>query len=145
MWGQPVVRLAARHPRALHYARLALAGLPAGRPGVARFDDNPLATLVAAAPAEADRVARAVLGKVLDLPQKERARLIETLERWFAAAGSAAETGRHLYCHANTVRYRLRRVEELTGRSLQAPRTVADFGAALQALRVLPVLPDRAP
>ncbi|TJZ59348.1 PucR family transcriptional regulator [Streptomyces piniterrae] len=125
-------------PQALHYARLALAGLPAGRPGVARFDDNPVAMLVAAAPVEAARVARTVLSRILDLPDEERERLVETLEQWFAAAGSAAEAGRLLYCHANTVRYRLRRVEELTGRSLQDPCAVADFRAALQALRVVP-------
>ncbi|MGW2889843.1 PucR family transcriptional regulator [Streptomyces griseoruber] len=122
-------------PQALRFARLALAGLPGTGPGVARFDDNPLAMLVAAAPAEAAHLTEVVLRPVLALPAAERARLLTTLEHWFAAAGSAADTARTLFVHPNTVRYRLRRVEELTGRSLSDPRTTADLGAALLAVR----------
>ncbi|MER5450989.1 helix-turn-helix domain-containing protein [Streptomyces sp. NPDC002766] len=120
-------------PQALRFARLALAGLPGDGPGVARFDDNPLAMLVAAAPAEAAHLMNRVLKPVLDLPGLERTRLMETLESWFAAGGSAATAAQRLYVHPNTVRYRLRRVEELTGRSLSDPHTVADLGAALLA------------
>ncbi|WP_417198272.1 helix-turn-helix domain-containing protein [Streptomyces stelliscabiei] len=61
--------------------------------------------------------------------------MLQTLEHWFAAAGSATEAGRSLFVHPNTVRYRLRRVEELTGRSLTDPRAVAHIGAALLAVR----------
>jgi hypothetical protein len=122
-------------PQALRFARLALAGLPGSGPGVARFDDNPLAMLVAAAPAEAAHLVETVLRPVLDLPVVERARLLETVEHWFAAAGSAAEAAATLFVHPNTVRYRLRRVEELTGRSLTDPRAVAELGAALAAVR----------
>lgn len=122
-------------PQALRFARLALAGLPGGGPGVARFDDNPLAMLVAAAPAEATHLMNVVLKPVLDLPGLERTRLLDTLEHWFDAGSSAATTAQRLYVHPNTVRYRLRRVEELTGRSLSDPHTVADLGAALLAAR----------
>ncbi|MFJ8111253.1 PucR family transcriptional regulator [Streptomyces sp. NPDC096132] len=122
-------------PQALRFARLALAGLPGAGPGVARFDDNPLAMLVAAAPAEAAHLTEVVLAPLLVLPAVERARLLTTLEHWFAAAGSAADTARTLFVHPNTVRYRLRRVEELTGRSLSDPRTAADLGAALLSVR----------
>ncbi|WP_229852976.1 PucR family transcriptional regulator [Streptomyces albospinus] len=94
--------------------------------------------LVAAAPDEAGRIARAVLEGVLQLPAGERDRLLETLECWFAAAGSTADAARFLYCHRNTVRYRLHRIEELTGRSLRDPRTVADLAVALHALRLTP-------
>ncbi|MEU5048941.1 helix-turn-helix domain-containing protein [Streptomyces sp. NPDC021096] len=125
-------------PQALRYARLALAALPRGKPGVSYFDDDPVAMLVVAAPAEAGRLVRAVFGEVFGMPPDERERLLETLEHWFSAGGSAVETGRRLYCHPNTVRYRLRGLEKLTGRSLQDPCTVRDFGAALRALRVLP-------
>lgn len=58
-------------------------------------------------------------------------------EHWYACGGSATEAGRRLYIHANTVRYRRRRVEELTGRSLDDPQAILDLGAALQALPVL--------
>ncbi|AJF69296.1 transcriptional regulator, Fis family protein [Streptomyces vietnamensis] len=122
-------------PQALRFARLALAGLEGTGPGVARFDDNPLAMVVAAAPAEATHLMEVVLRPVLDLPAAERSRLLRTLEHWFAAAGSAGAAARSLFVHPNTVRYRLRRVEELTGRSLSDPRATADIGAALLAVR----------
>ncbi|MCU1646151.1 MAG: transcriptional regulator, Fis family protein [Nocardia sp.] len=125
-------------PQALHFARLALTGLR-GRTGVARFDDNPLAMLIAAAPVEAERMVRVQLGPLLRLPFEERRRLLETLENWYAAGGSAAATAGRMYLHANTVRYRLRRVEELTRRSLTDPATVTEFGTALQALAVLEI------
>lgn len=122
-------------PQALRFARLALAGLRSGSTGVARFDDNPLAMVVAAAPAEAAHLVAAVLQPVIDLPAPERNRLLKTLEHWFAAAGSAGAAAQSLFVHPNTVRYRLRRVEELTGRSLSDPRATADIGAALLAVR----------
>ncbi|MEE1759832.1 MULTISPECIES: PucR family transcriptional regulator [unclassified Streptomyces] len=122
-------------PQALRFARLALAGLRGDGPGVARFDDDPLAMVVAAAPAEAAHLVDVVLRPVVDLPVVERARLLRTLEHWFAAAGSATAAARSLFVHPNTVRYRLRRVEELTARSLSDPRAVAHIGTALLAVR----------
>ncbi|KAB1148877.1 PucR family transcriptional regulator [Streptomyces luteolifulvus] len=122
-------------PQALRFARLALAGLRGTGPGVARFDDDPLAMVVVAAPAEAAHLVEVVLRPLINLPAAERARLLETLEHWYAAAGSATDAARSLFVHPNTVRYRLRRIEELTGRSLSDPRAAADIGAALLAVR----------
>lgn len=128
-------------PRALRLARLALAGSRGRAAGVARFEDTPVALLVAASPDEAARVGREVFARLLELPSDEQSRLLDTLEHWFKAGGSAADAAGRLYCHRNTVRYRLRKLEELTGRSLQDPRAVADLAIALGALRVLP--PER--
>ncbi|MET8779807.1 helix-turn-helix domain-containing protein [Nocardia sp. NPDC004654] len=75
--------------------------------------------------------------RLLALPYDERTRLLETLETWFGAGGSAAATCERLYLHANSVRYRLRRIEELTGRPLADPAAVRDLGAALEALPML--------
>ncbi|MFE2009783.1 PucR family transcriptional regulator [Streptomyces sp. NPDC059491] len=122
-------------PQALRFARLALGGLRGTGPGVARFDDDPLAMVVAAAPVEAAHLRELVLRPLLDLPAAERSRLLRTLEHWFSAAGSAGGAARSLFVHPNTVRYRLRRVEQLTGRSLSDPRAAADIGAALLAVR----------
>jgi PucR-like helix-turn-helix protein/diguanylate cyclase with GGDEF domain len=124
-------------PRALHYARLVLGSLPAGAPVVAQFEETPLRVLAAAAPEAAGALVQAVLGPVLDLPAQDRATLLETLQAWFDAGGSAVETGRRIYCHPNTVRYRLRRLQEHTGRSLEDPKAVAELLAALDALRLL--------
>jgi PucR C-terminal helix-turn-helix domain/GGDEF-like domain len=124
-------------PRAVHYARLVLDSLPAGAPAVGQFEETPLRVLTAAAPDAAGALVRTVLGPVLDLPPQERSSLLHTLEAWFDAGGSAVETGKRIYCHPNTVRYRLRRLQERTGRSLDDPRAVAELLAALDALRLM--------
>lgn len=43
--------------------------------------------------------------------------LLETLDAFFAASGVLESTARELFVHPNTVRYRLKRVAELTGLS----------------------------
>ena len=132
----PVYRSLGETPRALHYARLVLASLPPGAPAVAQFEQTPLRVLAAAAPDAAAELARTVLGPVLDLPAQDRSSLLGTLQAWFDAGGSAVEAGKRIYCHPNTVRYRLRRLQEHTGRSLDDPRAVAELLAALDALRL---------
>ena len=127
-------------PRAVRLARIAMQNLAA--PGVAQFDDSPLGVLVAADPAVARDVAARVLGRLLALDAEDRAGLLATVEAWLDAGGSATAAGQALFCHPNTVRYRLRRVEELTGRSVDVPRAAAELAVALQALRVFPALAD---
>jgi PucR C-terminal helix-turn-helix domain/GGDEF-like domain len=127
-------------PRAVRLARIAMQNLSA--PGVAQFDDSPLGALVAADPAVARDVVARVLGRLLALDAEDRASLLATVEAWLDAGGSATAAGQALFCHPNTVRYRLRRVEELTGRSVDVPRAAAELTVALQALRVFPALGD---
>jgi len=125
-------------PRAVRLARIAMQNLQA--PGVAQFDDSPLGVLVAADPAVARDLVLRVFGRLLALD--DRAVLLATVEAWLDAGGSATAAGQALFCHPNTVRYRLRRVEELTGRSVDVPRAAAELAVALQALRVFPALAE---
>jgi DNA-binding PucR family transcriptional regulator len=85
------------------------------------------------------------LGEVLTVPADDRDTLLSTVGEWFDASGSTAGTAERLFCHANTVRYRLRRLEKLTGRSLEDPRDIADIRAAIVALRLLPGLDRQLP
>jgi hypothetical protein len=117
--------------------RLVLGSLPAGAPAVAQFEQTPLRVLAAAAPDAAGELVRTVLGPILELPTQDRSSLLSTLQAWFEAGGSAVETGKRIYCHPNTVRYRLRRLQEHTGRSLDDPKAVAELLAALDALRLV--------
>jgi PucR-like helix-turn-helix protein/diguanylate cyclase with GGDEF domain len=128
-------------PRTLHFARIALASSPPGSKDVTHFDDAPLSVVVASAPETAIRVARTILGPLLDLPRDERSLLLDTLATWFTSRGSATITAQKLYCHANTVRHRLHRIELQTGRSLDDPSAVAELRVALETIRWLP-LPD---
>ncbi len=117
---------------AFKLARTALAASTAADP-VTVFDRSPL-TMAALADAEvAHRVVQVVLGELEDLPRDDRDVLLDTLAAWSTHNGSASETAVHLYCHPNTVRYRLRRLEERTGRSLTKPRAVAELVLALEA------------
>jgi len=131
------------------YARLADTGWAVGLAAVARacsppgtvavntLEDRPIATLVSAGRAVAEQVARAVIGPVLALDAADRALLLETLEVWFDAGGSAAEAGQRMFCHRNTVRNRLQRLEELTGRSLSDPTATSELRVALEVVRLL--------
>ncbi|GGZ51148.1 hypothetical protein GCM10010387_51910 [Streptomyces inusitatus] len=114
-------------------ALIALGTVSAGAPGVALYGEDPLATLVASAPDTAIEVAEELLHGVLILPETERDTLLSTLDGWFTAGGSTAEAARALFCHRNTVRYRLRRIEELTGLSVSDPRASAQLLMALHA------------
>jgi hypothetical protein len=131
-------------PHALHVARLTLASLPPA-PALGQFEDSPMAALVAASPRTAHDLVESVLGEVLTVPADDRDTLLSTVGAWFDASGSTAGTAERLFCHANTVRYRLRRLEKLTGRSLEDPRDIADIRAAIVALRLLPGLDRQLP
>lgn len=48
--------------------------------------------------------------------------LLVTLEAWFAEGASVEGTARRLFVHPNTVRYRLGRIEDVTGYAPQDPR-----------------------
>ncbi|SNX66229.1 PucR-like helix-turn-helix protein [Streptomyces sp. TLI_55] len=123
-------------PRALHLARTALAEIPVGTTDVRPFSSSPLAALLAHDPDEGRRLADRVLGAVLDLPPEDRDALLSTLHAFLHHGGSAERAARFLHCHPNTVRYRLNRIRELTGRSLQDPLALAELATAAQAVRL---------
>src|SRR5256714_1289627 len=93
--------------------------------------------LGAGAPDASATVARAILGPILALPAAECDVLLGTLRAWFAEDGATSVAAEKLHVHRNTVRYRLRRVEELTGRSLTQPTGIAELHLALEAARIL--------
>lgn len=123
-------------PRALHLARTSLAEIPAGKTDVRMFSTSPLSALIAYDPDEGRRLATEVLGAVLDLPPEDRDALLDTLHAYLHHGGSADRAARVLHCHANTVRYRLNRLRELTGRSLNDPLALAELATAEQAVRL---------
>jgi hypothetical protein len=121
----------------LRLARLALEHQGPGA-GVEQFSDSPLSMLVASAPDAALDAARSVLGSLLDLRAEDRDLLISTLLTWLDVDGSASAAGAALSVHPNTVRYRLRRIEQATGRSLSAPAQLAELVTAVRAWSELP-------
>jgi purine catabolism regulator len=114
-------------------ARLALdflsrTGAPPGR--VLRFEDFELidALLSATDPAEL----RARVDLVLE-PLRDHPQLLESLMAYLSADQNINAAAEALHVHPNSLRYRLGRVEELLGRSLRSPATMADLYVALRA------------
>ncbi|TSD99663.1 PucR family transcriptional regulator [Skermania sp. ID1734] len=123
---------------ALRLARLALAAKSSDHSLVSVFEDSPLAYAAVSSPEVMERIGRSVLGGLNALPDEERAILVETFRAWLDAGGSANETAARIYVHPNTVRHRLHRIEEHTGRSLSRPKDVAELCLAFEIDRRLP-------
>ena len=105
---------------------------------VRRFDDTPLATLVAAAPATAGRIARQVLGGCWRCAATSRACCWRPWRPGWWPAGRPPRPPRGCSSTPDTVRHRLRRIAQRTGRDLDQSIAVAELSAALHAVRLLP-------
>jgi DNA-binding PucR family transcriptional regulator len=91
--------------------------------------------LLAAVPDEVRRAfAARVLEPVLDYDARTGAGLRETLEAFLECSGSWSRAAQRLHLHVNTVRYRIGRVEELTGRNLAELADRVDVYLALRSL-----------
>jgi hypothetical protein len=73
-----------------------------------------------------------LLGPLLAYDDQHRAELLPTLREFLACSGSWNACAARMYVHVNTVRYRIRRVEELTGRDLSRLDDQVDFFLALR-------------
>ncbi|MFD3699181.1 PucR family transcriptional regulator [Streptomyces sp. NPDC058646] len=131
----PVVEAPAGLARARRLAALALRAAPASEgPRTALLDELLPAALVASQAELASRLRQVVLGPVLALPAEDCRVLVTTLGTWLACRGSTAQAAQRLYCHRNTVSNRLRRVEQLTGRTLADPAHVVELALAHAAV-----------
>jgi hypothetical protein len=74
-----------------------------------------------------------VLGSVLDYDKAHDTQLRETLETFLAHSGSWSRTAVAMHLHVNTVRYRVARVAELTGRDLARLEDRVDLLLALHS------------
>ncbi|MFF7095487.1 PucR family transcriptional regulator [Streptomyces rubradiris] len=119
-------------------ADLALSLCPA-EGGTVRLAEQLPAAMVVSAPELAASLTERVLGPLAGLEPADADVLVETLAAWLACDGSAQRAGERLYCHRNTVLNRLRRYEQLTGRSLARPSDVVEISLALTARRLPPL------
>ncbi|MEU8823589.1 helix-turn-helix domain-containing protein [Streptomyces sp. NPDC048636] len=98
-------------------------------------DRDPLAIAAAGAPQVMRAVARTTLGALDRVAERDRSLLLDTFAAWLDADGSADRAAAALFCHPNTVRHRLRRLQDQTGRSLSRPRELAELTLALEVDR----------
>jgi DNA-binding PucR family transcriptional regulator len=123
---------------ALRFARLAVTGKPSGDSLITAFQDTPLAVAAVSAPEVMEKIKSSVLRRLIELPTAERTILLDTFQAWLQEGGSANETATKIFCHPNTVRHRLRRIEELTDRSLSRPLDIAELCLAFEVEQRLP-------
>lgn len=123
---------------ALDEARFALrAARAAGTPvSVVGSDDvTSHVVLLATVPDDVRRTfAQRVLGPVVEHDRRTGGELVATLSTFLACSCSWARTAAELHLHVNTVRYRIERVEALTGRDLSRLEDRVDALLALKSL-----------
>jgi DNA-binding PucR family transcriptional regulator len=89
--------------------------------------------LLASVPAPVLRSLRdRLLGPLAAYDDTHNAELVATLRLFLACDGSWSACAARMYVHVNTVRYRISRVEALTGRDLSALADRVDFFLALR-------------
>ncbi|MEO8093097.1 MAG: PucR family transcriptional regulator ligand-binding domain-containing protein [bacterium] len=124
--------------RAFHEARCALEATSLSNgdaPDVASHDDLGAFTLLLAL--QDDDALRAYSDGLLDpIERTEGAyggELLRSLEAFIENNGNWERAARTLYCHRHTLRYRIRKVEELTGRDLGRATDRIELWLALRA------------
>jgi DNA-binding PucR family transcriptional regulator len=117
-------------PDSLRDAEIAIKRLGHAEARLLDFDDFDLATLVVSE-APAERIQPKVEQFVAVL--RENPGLHEAVVSYFQHGMDAMRTAEAMHLHHNSLRYRLGRVEQLLGRSLKDPATIASLYIALVA------------
>lgn len=105
-----------------HHALAAATSLPEGTDAVADISERLPEALIAGSPELTALLVDETIRPLLHLEGVTREALLETLVAAVRHGGSPTAAAEDLVCHRNTVVYRLKRIEKLTGRSLEDPR-----------------------
>jgi len=120
-------------PAAAQAGPPAQAGPNAGAPAGAEPEPPLHELLLASVPTPVLRSLRdRLLGPLRDYDDRHNAELMTTLRSFLACDGSWSACASRMYVHVNTVRYRIGRIEALTGRDLSALADRVDFFLALR-------------
>jgi purine catabolism regulator len=137
--------------RAFHEARCALEALTLGmaadaaggngatRPRLGTYKDlGSFQLLLSLQDDEALRLfCDSILGAIEASEGHYGGELMRSLEAFIEENGQWERAARRLYCHRHTLRYRIRRVEELTGRNLSSARDRIEFWLALRGRKLV--------
>jgi PucR family transcriptional regulator, purine catabolism regulatory protein len=148
--GRSVAAVDAR--RSFHEARCALEALALGvagstegngsapeRPRMATYKDlGSFQLLLSLQDDEALRLfCDSILGPIEASEGPYGGELMRSLEAFIEENGQWERAAKRLYCHRHTLRYRIRRVEELTGRNLGSARDRIEFWLALRGRQLV--------
>ncbi|MFD0684236.1 PucR family transcriptional regulator [Actinomadura fibrosa] len=84
-------------------------------------------------PALVEQITRRRLGVLDGMTPGQQDRLVETLRTWLVTRGTAAEIAERLHIHPQTVRYRMRKIEQTFGDDLDDPDARFGIEVALRA------------
>ena len=138
---------AGRAREAYHEARCALQARELGTPngngapssGVATYRDLGSFQLLLSLQ-DSDALAlfcESLLGPIENGEGHYGGELMRSLEAFIECNGQWEAAARRLYCHRHTLRYRIRKVEELTGRDLSSARDRIEFWLALRGREIV--------
>ena len=77
------------------------------------------------------------LGPIEEYDEQHKTQLVESLATFFRHRRRLTEAASELYVHKHTLAYRLRRIEELTGRDLSTMEDASELWLALKALPIV--------
>lgn len=133
-------------PRSYREARLALRIQQAvgGREQVTLFEQLGVYQVLgtAADTAAMERFARQWLGALADYDAVHGSQLVSTLSEYLDCGGNYDSSARALSVHRSTLKYRLRRIREVSGHDLGIPDTKFNLQLATRAWRTLQALRD---
>ena len=78
-----------------------------------------------------------VLGKLQEYDEQNSSDLVKSLAWFLEANGHWGDAAEKLYVHRHTLRYRMKRVEEITGRDLNQSQDRMEFWLALKAKELI--------
>ncbi len=109
---------------------------------LSRYGDG-VGLLMPRTPAEAQALVDHVLGDLLAYDGAHGTRYFQTVREFVRADGSWQQAAAQIHVHKQTLGYRLRKVEELTGRGFSRTAHLAEWWFALQAYDLLAACRDR--
>jgi PucR family transcriptional regulator, purine catabolism regulatory protein len=128
--------------RSFHEARCALEATALGNgeaPDVASWQDlGAFTLLLSVQDDDALRIyCESVLGPIENGDAEYGGELVRSLEAFIEHNGQWERAAREVFCHRHTLRYRMRKVEDLTGRDLSRAHDRIEFWLALRAREIL--------
>ena len=111
--------------------------------GVMAYDDLGIYRLFALGEDDHDvkRFVREWLGPLLDYDRTSQSDLVGTLWQYFECGGNYDSTAHALHIHRSTLRYRLRRIRELSGHDLGGVDSKLNLHVATRAWQILRGVP----
>jgi purine catabolism regulatory family protein/PucR-like helix-turn-helix protein len=120
---------------AAQQARWALGAATTGRP--VAHHDKAASLFGPRSPAEAKAAVAQVLGPLVEYDEEHGTELVHSLRVFLESNRSWKRATEELFVHKQTLVYRMRRIEELTGRRLSDTSDVAELWLALRAEEML--------